>query len=471
MADRLRARWVWSALAVLFAVACTTAPVEETGTETDTDVPPLLCAQDERVQDGACVPCEPGTTNEAGDDARDVNTECDPTFCAANEYVFDHTCTACPQGQSREAGDDASGDDTACIPCMPGTFDPGDYTCQDCAPGSTSEAGATECLPCPTDTFEEDNACIDCPEDFTSEEGATVCLVASVPGGLSERDYGFLFWPGNHWTKWRTYNEVQHVQTGYYGLAINVTTGSLSHFGMMDSVVGPDVAQESANAGIEALAEAQITYSVDADRNSAKATQFLDRNGAASNPSEMIDMGRFMQQIEVPTVRYADNNTLTGRVKLAAMPRHFVLTQAVTSTASSTRSVVRIEIEGAALSALPNVAWLDEDRGVTVTDADSDGWSFIIADQGATVSNILPTTDGGLIFESEFDDVSAGEELALSVIAVPTNTGGDDQRDVWLNPGETAGVSFIQMDRDGTDLGPLNAATWDPERGCCRPTG
>src|SRR5690606_3559242 len=35
-------------------------------------------------------------------------------FCAENQHVEDHACVACPEGLVNAAGDDPSGDDTAC---------------------------------------------------------------------------------------------------------------------------------------------------------------------------------------------------------------------------------------------------------------------------------------------------------------------------------------------------------------------
>ena len=62
-----------------------------------------------------CTSCEPGTTNEAGDDASGGNTSCDVNLCVENEYVFENQCNPCPPGTNNEGGgDDPSGQDTIC---------------------------------------------------------------------------------------------------------------------------------------------------------------------------------------------------------------------------------------------------------------------------------------------------------------------------------------------------------------------
>ena len=55
--------------------------------------------------------------------------------------------------------------------------------------------------------------------------------------------------------------------------------------------------------------------------------------------------------------------------------------------------------------------------------------------------------------------------MSLSVIAVPSTSGGDDQLSVWLFPRQTVEVKYVQMRLDGSDLGGLRQADWDRERG------
>ena len=75
---------------------------------------PILCLEDFRVQDKACVPCEPGKAHAAGAAAIYRNTACYNVSCAFNEYVSNHTCTACAPGYTNAAGDNAADVDTAC---------------------------------------------------------------------------------------------------------------------------------------------------------------------------------------------------------------------------------------------------------------------------------------------------------------------------------------------------------------------
>ena len=199
-----------------------TNPAGNNASGRDTMCNPTICGPNEQVTAHQCTPCPVGTSNQAGDQATDPDTACDPVFCADHQRVVDNTCRDCAAGSTNEAGDDAAGDETRCDPCPAGTFDEGGHNCVPCSGGSISEAGQTECTPCSAGTFALDNACADCPSDLVSSEGASACHVIPADSLLSARDYGYLFWPTNHWHRWRQYLNIQHVQTGYYGLTFDV---------------------------------------------------------------------------------------------------------------------------------------------------------------------------------------------------------------------------------------------------------
>ena len=175
------------------------------------------CEENERVDGGQCISCDPGTTNEAGDEPADGDTACDAVICQENEYVEDNACVACPDGTLREAGDDASGSDTMCeaILCERNeyvdnnecTSCPGDTVnaagddasgpdtqcaflceedehvvssaCEVCPAGSSNEAGDDPSLEdtdcdvelCLQDEYVASNTCVTCPMDSTNPAG------------------------------------------------------------------------------------------------------------------------------------------------------------------------------------------------------------------------------------------------------------------------------------------------------------
>jgi hypothetical protein len=338
----------------------------------------------------------------------------------------------------------------------PGSEDP-----QDSEAGEDSEPRSDSGSPCEPGTYDAgDEGCLPCPEHTTSEAGATECFVVAVDAPLDARDYGYLYWPGNHWTTWGSYADIQHVQTGFYGLAIDVASASFDHLGLLEGL-DREQARLSDNATITDLPTASVRYAVVLDGEELGAEQFLDVEGSTTNPSRLIDMGRFMQRLEIPQVRYAGGDRVGGSIELAAMPRHFVLTQRALPASSTERMTVRIELSGQATSDYPLTEWLDGTRAVAVRNEKGEGWSFILAEGG----QIERSEDGGLSFEASFESVEPGEQGALSVTAVPSGAASDEQLSVWLHPGETVTVQFAQLNRDGSQAEELTEARWDSERG------
>ena len=138
------------------------------------------------------------------------------SLCVSGEHVTDNRCVPCPSGTVRPAGDDPQGDNTSCSPCEDGEApNESGESCETCEDGFVSSGGADQCTACPSNTYEVDNACMECEPDFVSEEGSVSCELEAAAGYLDPRDYGYLFWPGNHWVNWGSFFNVQHVQTGF----------------------------------------------------------------------------------------------------------------------------------------------------------------------------------------------------------------------------------------------------------------
>lgn len=74
----------------------------------------VFCLANQRVEDGSCVACPPGTTNPPGDNSLGGDTTCEARLCEEDQRVQANACTACPADTFNEAGDDASQTDTTC---------------------------------------------------------------------------------------------------------------------------------------------------------------------------------------------------------------------------------------------------------------------------------------------------------------------------------------------------------------------
>ena len=340
--------------------------------------------------------------------------------------------------------------------------------CQPCAPGAVSPGGEG-CALCPDDTYDDGSElCAPCPAEFSSLPGATGCAVSPRGRALtSPRDYGYLFWPVNHWHQ-SVFFDDQYVQTGYYALAIDVGSGSLTRLGLVDEAAGaagPEVALLSPSSVVTAQPAAQVTYAVTEGGAPHAADGFYGVGRAVVNPSRLEDMGRFMQRIEIPEVTYAGSSALEGSVKLAAMPRHLVLTHSARSSTGGQPLAVSLTLSGDAVSRYPSTQALLGGRAVQVTDAQGEGWTFIIPERAGLSASASRAPSGALTFEVLHPSPAPGARVALSVIAVPSSAGGAEQLSLWLNPSQAAGVRYAQLNRDGGGGASLSQAAWDPERG------
>lgn len=99
----------------------------------------------------------------------------------------------------------------------------------------------------------------------------------------------------------------------------------------LDTGAGPD-GDLSVDAGAETRIDAGLDAAVSIDAMGSDAG-FAGSDGDTSNPSQLVDGGRFMQRVEVPRVSFDASAGVDGKVILAVMPRHFVLTHRAASAA------------------------------------------------------------------------------------------------------------------------------------------
>ncbi len=103
---------------------------------------PGLCAEDERVESGACVACPTGAIKPAGDDPNGTDTTCIAPLCAADERVEAGQCVACTAGETNQADDNPRGPDTTCDgPRCPTDFRVQAGACVRCGAQEINDAG------------------------------------------------------------------------------------------------------------------------------------------------------------------------------------------------------------------------------------------------------------------------------------------------------------------------------------------
>ena len=315
-----------------------------------------------------------------------------------------------------------------------------------CRPSTGDAPGDTN----PRESGGPADSAADTGRDTSTDTADAPPVVPGVAGRVADGEYGYLYWPGNFRPAAGGYATVRHVRTGHYGLAFDVSDGSLDHLG---ALVGPvDPADALLDDPVPSFPAAAVRYAVESDGVVFDASTFAGSDGSTANPSRLSEAGRYMQRIDIPRVSYAGSSA-TGVVRLAAMPGHFVLTHAVEGAGPL---AARIVLDGDAFRALDRTTWLDEGRAATLTDSTGAGW-HILAQASATL-----TRDASGAVSVRSGDSASG---VASVLLAPVDATSDAQLALLLEPDSAVGVRYTQLDRAGARVGATQDAVWDPERG------
>jgi hypothetical protein len=282
-------------------------------------------------------------------------------------------------------------------------------------------------------------------------------------------DYGFWHWPGNHRPVEVAprVEPVMHFSTGYYGLSFDESTGDLGRMGALDTPMEYEPAATRDIATVEGLPAADLRFEAGADAATVRADGFLGANASVINRARLIDGGRFMNRVEIPTVTYSADAAYSGRVEIASMPRHVVFNHTASSSAwrVGIAAHARVVLSGAVLAGLPDATWLEAGRALRLTGADGEAWVFVVystPDRPTT----LAYADGVLTAETTAS-VAAGTPLTVSLLAFPTRAAGPAQTAMYLQPTAAATVGYRLLNRAGAVRGTYDAA-WDPTLGAYR---
>jgi len=247
-----------------------------------------------------------------------------------------------------------------------------------------------------------------------------------------------------------------HFLTGHYGLAFDESTGELLRLGAFTDGLTAAEAALRPNTDIEQLTAATLRF----EAGDATATSFQGTTPDATDRVQMIDGGRFMNRVRVPTVGYS-NPAITGEVQIASMPRHVVFSQVVQGAADA-----RIVLGGELLAAFPTVTWFVADRALTLTDDQGDGWLFAVHPEPETAST-LTWADGELTAERAWAGTPS-DELTVSLLAAPVSALGAAEHALYASPTGAVEILGTLLDHTGAVVGTTPPAVWDSMLGAFR---
>lgn len=329
------------------------------------------------------------------------------------------------------------------------------------------------CDECPSDdddsSADDDDSSSDDDDVTDDDDSAAPCDETTDPTcgdmpptpvtGLG--DYAYWYWPGNHrpTETWPTVEPVMHFLTGHYAMAFDEATGELLRFGPLTDGLTVEEAQHRPNTDITGLPEAAIRFEAGPSATPAVATGFEGVSATAVDRALMTDGGVLMNRIEIPTLRYASEGGLSGRVEIASMPRHVVFNHTVSG--SETAGVARIVLSGAAVEDLTTVDWLVPDRAVTLTEAGGQGWLFVVYDTEGTTTSLTWSAEGLVAERTTTNEPTDG--VTVSLLAAPTTALSEAERAMYVDP--TVPVSYRLLDYLGEGAGDPVAVPWEPTLG------
>lgn len=299
--------------------------------------------------------------------------------------------------------------------------------------------------------------------------GPSSALLQEPAPVIGQEDFVYCYWPVNFrpWPTWPAFRKVRHVSAGTYGLLFDTAAGDILRMGRPATAAGgAEGALHADNSVLEALPTSSVTYSVTLDGVDHGADAFLGEGGSGNIPGQLVDGGRFMHRIAIPEVGYSSAPDLSGSVVLAAMPRHFALTQRAAVPAGGAGSAaIHVRLDGAAITGLSNAQSIAGGRGVRVADASGEGWVFLVPEVAGTTATVTVGASGEIIATRDHGPAAAGAELEVSVIAMRTEGLSAAQLDAYVDPGASVSVRFAQMNRQGQLVETLASAEFEPERG------
>lgn len=234
------------------------------------------------------------------------------------------------------------------------------------------------------------------------------------------RDYTTMWWRDgfNRGGKWQ-----MNMQTGYYGLTVNTVTGVLQNFGAIKEEYTETQAGQGDNQLLESLPNISTSYELlDADGNAYMNVGTAAVGGGAI-ASRILETGRYMQRIDILSLKFKDHANLNGRVELAVMPEYLALEFSMHSPDADTENM-GLKFWFTLPSSYTNITQSCNGRAITAADSQGNGLTFILPDLEGVSSQI----DGNdIIFQQTGITFKKNTFTGFGVVVIPsTNASAQD---------------------------------------------
>ena len=254
-----------------------------------------------------------------------------------------------------------------------------------CQPGDTASVAPTESI-----TAGASEQPTPSGKEYKYDENGNVVQQPDV------RDYTTMWWRDgfNRGGRWQ-----MNMQTGYYGLTVNTVTGSISTLGAIEQEITQTQAGQGDNALLESLPKVTSSYSV-IDTDGTECTYAgTDAVGGGSISSRILETGRYMQRIDIMSLKFRELDDIVGRVEYAVMPEYMALEFALYAKdrdAAGMGMRYRINLP----STYTEISYSCGGRAVTAARPGGEGLTFVLPDMpGVSLeveSSVLSFTYSGV---------------------------------------------------------------------------
>jgi hypothetical protein len=319
------------------------------------------------------------------------------------------------------------------------------------------------CLPgVPPEPVDDGDACtLDGPCDEVTagfpqfnDDASPLCAPPRPVPTHDPRDFAFWYWPGNHRPveSWPVVSRTMHFLTGFYAFAFNEETGDLETLGALSNATDVESALMTPNVDIDSLPVADIRFEAGTADGWTTADTFLGGQGNDIGRARLIDGGRMMNRVDIPTLRSSSDPAYAGRLEIASMPRHVVFNHTATSSAwrIDRPSTTRVVLSGDWLAAFPVSEWLVADRALKRTDENGDGWIFIVYGAADAATRLLADVDS--VTAERTRAVAANQPVSVSLLALPTSAVDEATLAMYLDPAGAVGLDYTLLDRAGVPV-------------------
>ena len=185
-------------------------------------------------------------------------------------------------------------------------------------------------------------------------------------------DYSLLWWANGWGVNAPADPKVLCVLTGFYGLALNVETLELLHFGGIGSAAGYSDAEASGPGTLETLPAGQLAIRVRAGGTVYRSVRAARRQSDSFEfPIRIVETGRYLHRVEIHQLEFASESgetfNATGRLEIIAWPDRAALRVAITAAEDGDGADVEIDLNGQVSRSPETSTWkAGETRGAWV---------------------------------------------------------------------------------------------------------